>query len=64
LEPSFAILLDPTNVKSLETIESAMFVVVLDEEEPRSESEVCQKLMTGLPENRLHYLPILLLKYK
>jgi hypothetical protein len=52
LEPSFAILLDPKNLKSLETIESAMFVVVLDEEEPRSESEVCQKLMTGLPENR------------
>ena len=37
----------------METIETAMFVVVLDEEEPRSESEVSQKLMTGLPVNRL-----------
>ena len=39
----------------MSTIETAMFVVVLDEEEPRSESEVCQKLMTGLPVNRLAF---------
>ena len=29
-----------------------MFVVVLDDEEPISESQACQKLMTGRPENR------------
>ena len=41
-----------SNSASLDLIESAMFVIVLDEEKPSSDSECCWSLMAGNPSNR------------
>ena len=41
-----------SNAGSLDLIESAMFVIVLDEDRPSSDSECCWSLMAGNPSNR------------
>ena len=40
------------NAETLDLIESAMFVIVLDEDRPSSDSECCWSLMAGNPSNR------------
>ena len=40
------------NEETLELIEDAMFVIVLDENRPNSDSECCLSLLTGNPHNR------------
>jgi hypothetical protein len=40
------------NQAILDTIETAMFVVVLDDYRPVDDSDCCWGLMTGNPENR------------
>lgn len=44
--------LGPLNRKSLDTIETAMMVVVLDKAAPKSDSECCSLIMAGDPSNR------------
>ena len=40
------------NENQLEIIETAMFIVVLDESKPKNDSEVSWSLMVGSPQNR------------
>ena len=49
--PTYAILY-LGNEKQLEIIETAMFIVVLDESRPKNDSEVSWSLMVGKPQNR------------
>ena len=49
--PTYAILY-LGNGKQLEIIETAMFIVVLDESRPKNDSEVSWSLMVGKPQNR------------